>query len=209
MAPTAFALTEQNHAGSGDHASASFYAMMAGGVLGGALFVVLDAVVNKKGGYLRKTSTTLAYLAKQRRENIREVMGAILEVPPFDALPGDIGQTLASMLRPADFRQGESIYAPDDELSGAHIILEGVVDVEIGGKHAGKHAGTFGPGNFIGVLALFIPGLTGVATIRAKSDVKFSRSNAKTAISSGHCLPPSTMLAAPSPVSVWSSSNST
>jgi CRP-like cAMP-binding protein len=132
------------------------------------MFVALDAVINKKGGYLRKTSTTLAYLAKRRRENSREVMGAILEVPPLDALPGDMGQTLASMLRPADFRQGESIYAPDDELSGAHIILEGEVDVEIGGKHAG----TLGPGSFIGVLTLFVPGLTGVATITAKSDVK-------------------------------------
>jgi zinc transporter ZupT len=168
VAPTAFALTEQNHTESSAHAHTSFYAMLAGGVLGGLLFVVLDTVVNNKGGYLRKRSTTLAYLAKRRRENIRQVMGAVLEVPPFDALHEKTGQMLASMLRPVDFRRDELISGPDDEPAGAHIVLEGEVDIEI----SGKHAETFGPGTLIGVLTLFVPGLTGLGTIRAKSDVR-------------------------------------
>lgn len=168
VAPTAFALTEHNNAESGGHAHAHFFAMLAGGVLGGLVFVALDAVINKKGGYLRKTSTTLAYLAKRRREKVRKVMGAVLEVPPFDALPRDMGQMLASMLRPVDFRGGELILGPDDEPSGAHIVLEGQVDIEI----SGQHGGSFGPGTLIGVLTLFAPGLTGLGTIRAKSDLR-------------------------------------
>jgi len=96
VAPTALALTEHNNAGSSQHAHAHFYAMLAGGVIGGLLFVALDAVVNNKGGYLRKTSTTLGYLAKRRRKKVQKVMGAVLEVPPFDALPGEMGQMLAT-----------------------------------------------------------------------------------------------------------------
>ena len=168
VAPTALALTEHNNAGSSQHAHAHFYAMLAGGVIGGLLFVALDAVVNNKGGYLRKTSTTLAYLAKRRRKKVQKVMGAVLEVPPFDALPGEMGQMLAGMLRPVDFRGGELIVGPDDEPSGTHIVLEGEVDIEI----SGKRGGTFGPGTLIGLLTLFTPGSTGLGTIRAKSDLR-------------------------------------
>ena len=168
VAPTAFALTEQTHAGSSQHAYAHFFAMLAGGVLGGLIFVVLDAVVNKKGGYLRKTSTTLAYLAKRRRENVQKMMGAVLEVRPFDALSGDMVETLAGMLSPVDFRRGELISSPDSEPAEAYIVLEGEVDIEISGKH-GK---TFGPGTMIGVGMLFVPGLTSLATIRAKNDLR-------------------------------------
>jgi hypothetical protein len=69
--------------------------MLAGGILGGVVFVALDAVISAKGGYLRKTSTTLAYLAKRRRDKVQKVMGAVLEVRPFDALPGEMSQILA------------------------------------------------------------------------------------------------------------------
>jgi len=168
VAPTAFALTEQNHAAGSEHAYAHFFAMLAGGVLGGLVFVMLDTVVNKKGGYLRKTSTTLAYLAKRRRESVSKVMGAVLEVPPFAALNSEMGQMLAGMLRPVDFRRGELIFGHDDQPAGAHIVLEGEVDIEI----SGKHGETFGPGTLIGVVMLFVPGLTGLGTIRAKSDVR-------------------------------------
>jgi zinc transporter ZupT len=168
VAPTAFALTEQSHAGGSEQARAHFFAMLAGGVLGGLVFVALDSVVNKKGGYLRKTSTTLAYLAKRRREKVRKVIGAVLEVRPFDALPGEMGEMLASTLRPVGFRRGEEISGSGDEPAGAYIVLEGEVDIEI----SGKHGATFGPGTLIGVLTLFVPGMTGLGAITAKNDLK-------------------------------------
>jgi len=78
VAPTAFAITEHKNAESSQHAYAHFFVMLAaGGFLGGVVFVALDAVISAKGGYLRKTSTTLAYLAKRRREKIQKVMGAV------------------------------------------------------------------------------------------------------------------------------------
>ena len=168
VAPTAFALTEPSHSGSGQHAYAHFFAMLVGGVLGGLVFVGLDAVINKKGGYLRKTSTTLAYLAKRRREKVQKEMCAVLEVRPFDALSGDMVEMLAGMLKPVDFRRGELILSPDSEPAGAYIILEGEVDIEI----IGKHGETFGPGTMICVLPLFVPGSTGLGTITAKNEVR-------------------------------------
>ena len=93
MAPTAIALTEAGHTDVG-HARANFVALLGGGVLGGLLFVTLDAVINRQGGYLRKTSTTLAHMAARRRDEVRKVMQAVLEAHPFDALPGEMAEVL-------------------------------------------------------------------------------------------------------------------
>jgi zinc transporter ZupT len=168
VAPTAFALTAHSDAESSKHAYVDFFAMLAGGILGGVVFVALDALISGKGGYLRKTSTTLAYLAKRRREQVQKVMGAVLKVRPFDALSNELSQMLASMLSPVDFRRGEVILGLDDGPARAYIVLAGEVDIEINGKHGA----TFGPGTLIGVLALFAPGLTAMATIRAKDEVR-------------------------------------
>jgi zinc transporter ZupT len=167
VAPTAFALTESGDADPGP-ARANFFALLVGGVFGGILFVALDAVVNKKGGYLRKTSTTLAHVAKRRREEVRKVIQAVLEVRPFDTLPAELEDVVAGVLTPVSFKRDELVSGPEDEAPHAHIVLEGEVEVEI----SGKPGATFGPGTLVGVLPLFVPALTDLGTIRAKSDLK-------------------------------------
>jgi zinc transporter ZupT len=167
VAPTALAVTEAGHEGSG-HARTNFFALLIGGVLGGLLFVTLDAVVNKKGGYLRKTSTTLAHMAKRRRGDVSRIMQAVLEARPFDTLPAEMAEVVAGMLRCVDFKRDDLLLTPHDEAIRAYIVLEGEVDAEI----SGKAGATFGPGTLVGVLPLFVPGLTGLGTMRAKTDLK-------------------------------------
>jgi len=167
VAPTALALAAPG-AHATDHALADFVALIGGGALGGALFVALDAVVNQQGGYVRKTSTTLAHLAARRRRELREAMAGVLAAPPFDALPGDLVPVLAGMLRPVAFREGDTVATGTSELADAYIVLEGELAIEI----AGRHGATMGPGHFVGVLALFVPELARVATVTAATDAK-------------------------------------
>jgi zinc transporter ZupT len=167
VAPNALALTEPDHAEAG-HARANFLALLVGGVVGGLLFVTLDAVVNKQGGYLRKTSTTLAHMAERRRDHVREVMQAVLEVRPFDTLPTEMAELVAGMLRPVDFKQDELVWGPGEGTSDVYIVLDGEVEAEI----SGKPGATFGPGTMVAVLPFFVPELESLVTIRAKSDLK-------------------------------------
>lgn len=168
VAPTAIAFTESGHAEGSSHARANFFALIIGGVLGGLLFVTLDAIVNQNGGYLRKTSTTLAHMAKRRREEVRNVMQSVLEAPPFNSLPSHTAEMLAGMLQPVGFAKDEVIIGPGDDPTEGYIILDGVIEVEI----IGKLGAEYGPGTMTGMLALFVPDLARVGTIRAKSDVK-------------------------------------
>ena len=168
VAPTASALAAPGHGADAGDARAHFFALIAGGVLGGLLFVALDAVVNSKGGYLRKTSTTLAYVARRRREGVREVLQAVLETSPFETLSAGMSDIVASMLKPVDFKQDEAVIGTGEETSRAYILLEGEVVAEI----SGEPARTYGPGTLVGVLALFIPGLTDLGKVKAKSDLR-------------------------------------
>jgi CRP-like cAMP-binding protein len=168
VAPTALALTESDHGTGSSHALEEFFALLVGGVIGGLLFVTLDSVVNKKGGYLRKTSTTLAHMAKRRRQEIQQIMGEVLKVPPFDALPGEMVEMLAGMLKPVDFQKDEAVLSPGHDPSEAYIVLEGELEVEI----AGQRGTSLGPGTMFGVATLFAPGLTGAGTVKAADDTK-------------------------------------
>ncbi len=168
VAPTALALTESESAAGAELARTNFFALLVGGVLGGILFVALDSVVNGKGGYLRKTSTTLAHLAKRRRKDVQKVLGGVLKVAPFDELPNDIAEVVVGMLEPVSFGPGEFLMTPGGELSEAYIVMEGEVEVELSGKRWGK----LGPGTMLGALALFVPAMPELGTIKATSDVK-------------------------------------
>jgi CRP-like cAMP-binding protein len=129
------------------------------------LFVALDAAVNQKGGYVRKTSTTLAHMAARRREEVRNVMRDVLAVPPFDTLPAELGPTLAGMLRPVSFKQDAVVSSPEQPPAEGYIVLDGEFEIEIAGGHSGSH----GPGTLLGVLLLLVPELASRATVRAKT----------------------------------------
>jgi zinc transporter ZupT len=166
VAPTSLALTESG--GESSSAKTQFLALVAGGVIGGVLFVMLDAWVNHKGGYLRKTSTTLAHIAKHRREVVRKQLRGVLAVRPFDALPAEMTPTLASMLSQVSFAEHEIVSNPNTEPGSAYIVQDGELDIEINGRTA-KSAG---PGALVGVLGLFVPNLAGLVTFRAKTGVQ-------------------------------------
>jgi zinc transporter ZupT len=166
VAPTALALTEESHAGGGGHALAHFIALIVGGVLGGLLFVALDAVVNTKGGYVRKTSTMLAHVAARRREDVREVTSWVLKVRPFDALPEDLVPALAAMLQPAAFRRGDVLAGRGKDVDEAYVLLEGELDIEV----VGKASETVGPGTSVLMPALLVQELADLGTVTARTD---------------------------------------
>jgi CRP-like cAMP-binding protein/zinc transporter ZupT len=168
VAPTALAVTGHGGGDRSGHAITNLIALLVGGAFGGLLFVLLDAAVNARGGYVRKRSATLARLAARGREEARDAMRGILRTQPFDALPADLAPALAAMLRPVAFGREHVIAVEGPETRSAFIILDGEVEADI----AGRPAQRFGPGTVVGLLALFVPGLTGLARIVTKTDVR-------------------------------------
>jgi len=82
VAPTAMQIVAAETVLAKSEASHHLINMLIGAVIGGALFVSLDTIINSKGGFLRKTSATIEYFtnrnAARRREIIEHLAGSEL-----------------------------------------------------------------------------------------------------------------------------------
>jgi len=54
--------------------------------MGGLLFDILNYVINKKGGFLRKSATTTSYLKKRKILQFRSIFKKLSRVPLFHNL---------------------------------------------------------------------------------------------------------------------------
>src|SRR3984893_7654591 len=64
-----------------------FYALAAGCLLGCVVFVVLNQLVNERGGFLRSFAITSEHLAKLKSEHVRSLAERLSSVPIVPPLP--------------------------------------------------------------------------------------------------------------------------
>ncbi len=134
IAPTTLALVSGDTGHHGNPKEA-FYAMVVGCIIGGALYVLLDKVVNKKGGFLRKTSTLLDYYNKEKTNEQEYILDEISRYPLFQNFPPEHIETLMSELEPVEFMDGETIIREGEPATNAFIITEGEFEATIKGEH--------------------------------------------------------------------------
>ncbi|MEW5726239.1 MAG: cyclic nucleotide-binding domain-containing protein [Pseudomonadota bacterium] len=104
-----------------------FMPLAVGCLMGGLLFDALNHVVNGHGGFLRKSSTMVHHLQRQRRRRFRHILKDLARVQPFRDLPADEAQQLASKVRSVEFDQGEIVYEAGDPSDTLYIVDEGAV----------------------------------------------------------------------------------
>jgi zinc transporter ZupT len=166
VAPTVFALEES--AGSPDHGDphTSFYALVTGAVVGGILFFLLDQLVNAHGGFLRRTSSTIAYLTARKRNRQMQMLQELSGFPLLKDLSPEHVQSLLTMVRPVKFAAGDVMVRQGDAGTDLIFILKGTVDA-VRDTHL-KTAG--GPGIVVGVISL-IMGVPHPGTLTARDEV--------------------------------------
>jgi CRP-like cAMP-binding protein len=145
-------------------------ALIAGCVLGGLLFVGLNALISSKGGFLRKTSTTLHYLRRRRLKQTQAALKQIRRLDLFHDLPSDEIRILASILDEIHVPKKSTIYQEGDPADRLLIVRSGQVErldpPRLGG---GRHV--FGPNDAFGVMA-FLTHAPYTAETRAKTDLE-------------------------------------
>jgi CRP-like cAMP-binding protein len=165
VAPTAMAVVSAtDHGHHGDPATA-LVAMLAGAIVGGILFVVLDQIVSANGGYLRKTATTITYFTQRRHQRLARLLERLGRVESLRALSGDALQELVEFIRPDELQSGEVVFEEGDE--GDRLLF--IEDGQIGLSRAGH--GEFkvlGAGDVVGEIAL-LTGAPRVATATARA----------------------------------------
>jgi len=122
-----------------------FAELAMGAMLGGLLFKLLDWLVNRKGGYLRKPSTAMTYWRGQGRERLHRILQSVRRTQPMGSLSRAAEEKLLSIMLVRDLPAGAVLYRADDPANNLYIIEDGEVelsDPQQGGKvfeRLGKH----------------------------------------------------------------------
>jgi zinc transporter ZupT len=131
VAPTVFALHGGGHGGHGDP-HAAFYALLIGGVAGGLIYFLLDQAVSTKGGFLRRTASTIAQIRRDRRREQQEILQKLSRFPLLHELSAELVEVLLTRIRPVKFRPGEVLVREGDHPRDALLVLEGEVEFKAG-----------------------------------------------------------------------------
>ena len=110
-------------------AKGEFYWLSVGCVFGGALFVALDNVVNSHGGFLRKSSTVVHYLRRQRRLRFKKALGELERIAAFRNLPKEDIEDLASSVAHEVFPKGATLYSAGDPSDFFYVVEKGKVSI--------------------------------------------------------------------------------
>ncbi len=166
VAPTVFALGAGDQASHGGDPHRNFYALLAGLVLGGILYFLLDQLVNAHGGFLRKTATSIAYFDLGPRRRKMQLVRDLSRFPLLQDLASEHIDTLVAMVRSVTYIDGDIVVAQEQDLPGVLFILEG----KIRASRDGVVVGEMGPGEVVGV-AQIVMGLPNLGTGVAVGDV--------------------------------------
>ena len=166
IAPTTLALVGADEAK--NESLKLFYSMIIGCVIGGLLYIILDSIVNKNGGFLRKTSTVLNHYEKLNKEEKNHILKKMSTFPLFLNFPPEHIETLMNVLEPVDFKDGEEIIKEGEEAEAAFIILEGTIE----GSFRGERVQEFKSENLIVNLFPLLSNTPNLATGTARGEIK-------------------------------------
>lgn len=150
VAPTVFALESPEGDSTHGKPIAGFLALVAGAVVGGCLFTLLDRLVNARGGFLRRASSTITYLTDRRRDRQMATLEDLAGFTLLGNLPPEHINTLVSMIKPVHYAEGEVIATKGEPGTQLVFVTEGTVVAETEDMPSAR----FGKGGVLGVIPL-------------------------------------------------------
>lgn len=106
-----------------------FYWLAAGCITGGILFVVLDQIVNRHGGFLRKVSTTIFHLHRKEARRFRDALSQWRRLEVFSDLPREEVTRLANAATRHRFKEGGILFEEGDDSGCLYLVEDGEVDL--------------------------------------------------------------------------------
>ena len=165
VAPTAMHLLHAEGAAARSDASHALVNMIIGAIIGGILFVSLDLIINSKGGFLRKTSTTISYFTNRKAARRKEIIEHLGASELIRHLPLDMVEEMVTSVNERTFAAGEKLFAEGDAGDVVYFIESGEVSVTRGTENIAN----LGTGDVLGEIAL-VTGAQRTATATAKGE---------------------------------------
>ncbi len=147
-----------------------FYPLAAGCIIGGVAFVLLNKVVNDRGGFLRKAATTINYLKRKKAQQFKYIVKKMSRVNLFNLLPPGEIQGLVHDITSRNYKKGNIILRQGDPGDSLFIIDYGVIDI-VDERADGEIIATITENDVLGEMAL-VTGEPRSASAVAATDVR-------------------------------------
>lgn len=147
-------------------------ALAIGCLAGGLLFLLLERWINARGGFLRKTATTISYVRRHERRRMRDLLRSLGRLDVFEGQPDHVLGDLAEALVPVSVEAGTAIFHRGDPSHSMCVLAEGEVDLY--GADPAESPTRVASGSAFGHLA-FLAGGRHSMTAVAHSPVRFWR----------------------------------
>lgn len=174
IAPTVSEMLGHGGGHSGGHGGGkdfvTLWVLLSSCIAGGLIFVVLDQIVNTKGGFLRKQASIINYFTKAHKEEMHQVLRDLSKVPILRSVPKGHIQDLVNWTKSVNFGDGETIFSQEDRGDCMYFVRNGTIELE----REGKPFRELGEGEILGEIAL-LTGAPRTASARAKGDVEVLR----------------------------------
>ena len=131
--------------------SGDAWPLVIGAIIGGLLFEALNQIVNRQGGFLRKSATTLSFLWRVKQRRLRKLVRSISQVPIFHELPAEEIAELVPSIESKTYGPGEVIIREGDAGNSVFIVEQGSINIA---REDGTDLATLGEGDVFGEMAL-------------------------------------------------------
>lgn len=129
---------------------ATFLYLGGGAVIGGLLFTGLNQLVNSRGGFMRKASTTITYVQDRQIRRLRDELKGLERVAWFHDLPTGEIHAVAGLLNERDYVSGAHVHRIGDRTEHLSIVSHGAVELRgAGGERRVIEADAFGTAAFL------------------------------------------------------------
>ena len=129
VAPTAIHYTHAESPAEKNEASFHLIKLIIGGLLGGSVFIILNSIINEKGGFLRNASFRINYFIKIKKEKRKRVLSLLSRSELVRCLPAPLVTEILGQTRERSFEKGEQLFAEGDEGNEVLFISDGCVEI--------------------------------------------------------------------------------
>lgn len=104
-----------------------FPTMALGAIVGGVFFFILNQIVNSKGGFLRKTGSSIVHLRLLKLRKLKHLTRKISKIPLFHHLPPEEMHNIVHYIHQRHYKKGKYIIHHDDPADLLIILEKGEV----------------------------------------------------------------------------------
>jgi CRP-like cAMP-binding protein len=107
--------------------SGMFVPAAIGAIIGSLIYLALNHQLNQKGGFLRKTATTIQYFRSRQKKHQREFFQSLNRVPLFQELPDNERALLLKQIKIVTYPANTVLYHHSDIQNRLFIIQKGQI----------------------------------------------------------------------------------